>query len=107
MNYRNGDWIFTSVNKVEGEAVKSSKEFVFGIGEATNHKHTLVVDDPLKMKWFKSPEGGWYVQLEEEARATHPEHSMKTDLKIAPGIYRVHQSREKDWFSLVTRRVVD
>lgn len=107
MHYRHGDFLFSKVESIEGMPVESKSRFVFGVGEATNHEHALTVKDPLKMKWFKAPDGGWFVDLREEGIATHPEHSLKTDLVIAPGIYRVRQILEKDWFSGAVRRVID
>ena len=114
--YRHGDFLFEPVKEVAKEAVaitkdalglKPSKAFTFGVGEATGHNHTAVVDDITKMNWFRAPNGGWYVKLDTEARLTHPEHSVVKNLVIAPGIYRVKQAKEFDWFQVVERRVID
>lgn len=105
---RHGDWNLKPVNDIKGERIEhNSKDFVFGEGEATNHFHTLhapAIDD---MEWFKTQDGGYYVRLKNDAYATHPEHSEKVDLVVPAGTYHVYQAREKDWFSLATRRVID
>jgi hypothetical protein len=110
MNYRHGDWGFYRKDSVPADAQKidnKNKTFRWATGEATNHHHELHVQDIENMTWYKMPDGGYYLEVKEEATATHPEHSMKTDLKIAPGIYHVRQHREKDWFSGAVRRVID
>jgi hypothetical protein len=109
-NYRNGDWGFYEVHNIPNNAIRikdTGKSFTWAVGEASNHEHQLHVQDIENMTWYKMPDGGYYLEVKEEATATHPEHSMKTDLKIAPGIYHVRQHREKDWFSGAVRRVID
>lgn len=116
MLYRHGDFLFEPIKQVAKDAIKVTKDalnkplgksFTFGVGEATGHNHVAVVEDITKMEWFRAADGGWYVKLAEEAKLTHPEHSIVKDLVISPGIYRVRQAREKDWFQNVTRRVID
>lgn len=105
---RNGDWSFTpTTEKVEGEIIKHSNEFVFAEGEATGHLHTIVVPHPDDLTIVKTESGDYLLTLKSEARITHPEHSMKTDLRVAPGTYRLHQRREMDWLQMTVRKVID
>lgn len=106
---RHGDWGFYPTNKeLTGEKViLTSNEFTWGLGEKTGHNHTLHTERIEDMEWYPQPDGSYLVKINAEAWATHPQHSLKGDLKVAPGVYRVQQSREKDWFSLATRKIVD
>jgi len=114
--YRHGDWLMEPIKSIAEDAIlvthdalnKSlSKSFTFGVGEATGHNHVAIMSDIDKMQWFRAPDGGWYVRFDEEATLTHPEHSKVKDLTVAPGIYRVRQAKEMDWFSLSVRTVID
>lgn len=113
--YRHGDWLFEPVKEIANDATEATKDmlgasgtaFTFGVGEATGHNHVATVDDITTMQWFRASDGGWYVRLNAPATLTHPEHSQVLDLVVKPGTYRVRQAREKDWFSLAVRRVID
>ena len=106
--YRNGDWSFVPfAGEITGEKINHNKdEFTFGEGEATNHMHTahLPKED---MQFYKQTDGSWLVEFKSEARLTHPEHSMKVDMIVPAGVYKVYQRREKDWFSGAVRKVID
>ncbi len=106
---RHGDWSFVPfTKKIEGTKIeKKSKSFTFGEGEATNHFHTLHTKNIEDMEWFKCADGSWIVTLKKDAWATHPEHSEKVDLVVPAGTYSVRQAREKDWFSLSVRKILD
>jgi hypothetical protein len=105
---RNGDWAFVETKDTpQGEEVKHDGSFIFATGEATNHHHLISIPEVDKMKIWKLPDGSYMVDLREEATVTHPEHSLKTDIKLKPGRYKLGQRREKDWFSLATRKIVD
>lgn len=106
---RNGDWFMVKVDSSElkGELLKHEGEFVFAEGEATNHFHAIKVKDKEDLKIVRLPDGSYVFQLKKDGVATHPEHSIKTDLKIKKGTYKLTQKREKDWFQLVTRKVID
>lgn len=105
---RNGDWHFVPVKeKLTGKAQKHKGSYIFAVGEATNHNHVIEVPNVEDMKIYKLADGSYMVDLRAEAKVTHPEHSLKKDLYVAPGRYKLVQRREKDWFQLVTRRVID
>ena len=107
-SYRNGDWSFTpTTKKLEGKTIKHNGSFVFAEGEATGHFHTIKVKDKEDMELAKMPDGSYLVTFKSEATITHPEHSMKVDLIVKPGTYRLHQRREKDHFANVVRKVQD
>lgn len=108
MIYRNGDWTFVPTNEeLKGEVIKNKKDFTFAEGEATNHFHTIHVPKADDMILTKLSDGSYMVQFNKEARVTHPEHSIKKDLIVPIGTYKLVQRREKDWFQLITRKVID
>lgn len=112
-HYRNGDWTILEVNDEyissikKLEKVESKKEQVFAEGEATNHFHIATVKDKRDMEFSRMPDGSFLVILKDEATITHPQHSIKVDLKVPPGKYVFYKRREKDWFQLTTRKVID
>lgn len=114
MHLRNGDWSFKKID--ESDYNKLSKGlspekhdgiYTFAEGEATGHLHQTKVKNKENMTFIKMPDGSYLVKLEEEGLVTHPEHSLKVDIKVPPATYRLYKRREKDWFSLATRKVVD
>ena len=112
-NLRHGDWLLKAVDALpEGlkeakNKVQSDTTFRFATGEASNHHHEVTVKVPEHMEWFSDEPGNYYVKLTEEGIATHPEHSMKVDLVVPAGIYKVYQAEEFDWFQMVARKVID
>jgi len=106
---RHGDWQLIEVSSKDfvGEKVKHGKDFIFAVGEATNHYHTIVAEREKDFELIKCPDGSYLVNFLAEAKATHPEHSLKGDLVIPIGTYRLTQRREKDWFQIATRKVID
>ena len=108
ISLRHGDYTFVPVKRVEGTKIETKgNTFIFGEGEATGHMHTLHVPHMDDMEWYKQADGSYIVTLKKDGYATHPEHSMRTDMIVPAGTYKVYQRREKDWFSLSTRRVID
>jgi len=107
---RQGDWTFSPIRQVLKEARKitlKDNKFTFAEGEQTGHFHTLVVPTVDDMEFYKLADGSYIVKVKKEGYATHPEHSTKHDLVVPVGTYHLKQRREKDWFSLAVRRVVD
>jgi hypothetical protein len=105
--YRNGDWTFVETTKQVSSLEKHQGNYVFAEGEATGHLHTISVPEVDDMKITKLPDGSYIVDLRADATVAHPEHSLRGDLKVAPGTYHLVQRREKDWFTLATRKVID
>ena len=105
--YRHGDWNFIPAEKIAGEKIKTDNEFTWAVGEARNHNHTAHATDITKMNWYKMPDGSYFVDFKEDIKLTHPEHSTKIDLVVPIGIYKVIQRREKDWFQLTVRKILD
>ena len=82
---RNGDFcIKATKEKVpkEGILCKHNGSYCWSIGMATNHSHTLVVDEPKSMKVYKLPDDSYMVVTTKEVKITHPEHSLLTDLTL-------------------------
>lgn len=105
---RNGDWLIVKVEEeFKGKELKHNGSFIFATGEATNHHHVITVKKPQDMILTKMADGSYLVELKNEATITHPEHSLKVDIKIKKGTYKIFQKREKDWFSLSTRKILD
>jgi hypothetical protein len=110
---RSGDHYLHPVEKLgEGEVVKHNGVFTFGVGEASNHNHNIVVKDPNNLTIIKDSFGNYYFDLKEDAVLMHVEgDSMKVaDHKTIPikkGIYKQVHEREVDIFSQAVRRVID
>jgi hypothetical protein len=110
---RSGDHYLHPVEKlVEGEVMKHNGVFTFGVGEASNHNHNIVVKDPKNLVIIKDSFGNYYFDLKEDGLLMHVEgDSMKVaDHKTIPikkGIYKQVHEREIDIFSQTVRRVVD
>lgn len=104
MNIRHGDVNLAPFEgEIEGKKLRHSGSFVLAEGETTGHKHVLTVANPNDMTI--SVEGStFYITLETEGTLSHEEHKT---IKVPPGVYKQIQEREKDWFSLSVRRVID
>lgn len=107
--YRHGDFsLVPFTGKIEGEKKENkSTTFTFGEGEATNHFHTATVPKMDDMSWYKQSDGSWIVEFKKDATLKHPEHSMKVDMIVPAGVYKVYQRKEMDWFKMAVRKVVD
>lgn len=84
--------------KVTG-AEKQNKVTV-GWGETTGHTHDVFCDD---MKVVKT-DAGFILVLGSEGTVRHQEHK---EIKLAPGTYIVRHERERDWFQMTNRKVID
>lgn len=90
--------------EITGTKFKHNGSIVLALGEKTGHKHVISVLDHNDMQAWKQLEGGWIITLKTEGQVVHNQHGPIT---IAPGTYRIGQEREMDWFSMVTRKVID
>lgn len=77
--------------------------FVLRLGETTGHKHVITESAPNTMRIVEH-NGKHYIELSAPATVTHEEHGP---IILSPGKYRVSHEREKDWFSLAIRQVID
>ena len=108
---RHGDVMLVEVEKVPNSAklVTKANEFVVAEGETTGHRHVIVIDRP-QVKLSETFIKAWqdaetrYLEVTAPAIIKHEEHKTIT---IAPGTYKQIQEREKDWFSMVVKKVVD
>jgi len=102
---RHGDLNFHTVEKIEGEKVKTGTSIVLQEGETTGHKHVLTVQDPKDMMVYKLPTGEWMIDLRSQGTLTHEDHKT---IVIQPGIYKQTRERELDHFrESLERTVVD
>ncbi len=99
-----GDVPFYDVQKVKGKKLKHNGSFVLALGETTGHKHVITVERPDQMEVRQLENGQYILVLTAPGTVTHEEHHPIT---IDPGTYRVGREREKDWFSLAIRQVID
>ena len=90
--------------EIMGEKVKHNGSVVLALGEHTGHKHTITVPRLEDMEAYKLPDGGWLLKLKSGGSVKHNQHG---EITVAPGLYRVGQEREHDWFQSVTRKVID
>lgn len=108
---RNGDWNLIEISEQEFNQFKKTgtqhNSNVFAEGEATNHFHAVQTKSKTDFEIVKLPSGEYVMHIKNDAVITHPEHSLKTDLKVKKGYYKLYKGREKDWFSLATRKIVD
>lgn len=107
---RHGDFTFAEISELPKGAKKiknKDNKYTFAEGEATGHFHTLHAPRTEDMTFYLLPDGSYVVKLKKEAYATHPEHSVKNDLIVPAGLYRLYQRRERDWFQNVVRKVID
>ena len=96
-----GDMVFVPFGgKINGKKEKHNGSFTVGYGEATGHHHDVLSDNMQVIK----TEGGFVLILGSEGRVTHQEHK---DIVLPIGTYIVKHEREKDWFALSVRQVVD
>ena len=105
MTYRHGDILLVPTNKVAGKKVSKGKGYVLAEGETTGHKHLLTAQEKdASFVVCEDAHGNITIQLGVVGTLTHEEHKK---LDIAPGTYKIVHEREKDWFALSVRRVVD
>jgi hypothetical protein len=94
------------------EEVKHNGKFVFGVGEASNHNHTVIVKNKEDLVIKKDINGDYYFELLADGEIAHlqgdsnqvAEHKT---IPIKKGVYRQIHEREIDLFSKVARRVID
>ena len=105
MNYSHqGDIIFQPYSgALKGKKETHRGSFIVGYGEATGHHHKVTVANVEDMEVVKV-DGGFILRLKSEGTVTHQEHKP---IKLAPGTYHIKHEREKDWFSLAVRKVID
>lgn len=105
MQYKHqGDITFAPYEgEIIGKKETHAGSYIVGYGEATGHHHKVTVADQADMEIVRV-EGGYIMRLKSEGIVEHQEHKP---IRLAPGIYRVGHEREKDWFSLAVRKVID
>lgn len=102
--FRHGDINFAPFNgKIKGKKIKHNGIFIFGLGETTGHKHVISVPTINDMEVFETSFGRIF-RLKTSGTLSHEEHDT---INIPAGDYKQIQEREKDWFSLSVRRVID
>lgn len=99
-----GDINFTPfAGSVSGKKLPHKGSFTLALGEKTGHKHVISVANPNDMEIWQDV-NGYLITLKTEAQVTHNQHGAIT---LMPGTYRMGHEREHDYFSEVTRQVID
>ena len=100
---RHGDLVFYPIkmSDFKGEKVTHVGSFVLAEGETTGHKHVITA---TRMEILKDTNGYYLANVPNGAEMSHEEHGTIT---LEPMIYRVGHEKEKDWFTLAVRKVVD
>jgi hypothetical protein len=101
---RHGDVGLHKVNKTEGEIIKHDGEFHVEYGEVTGHIHRLKVKNKEDLEIRKDAQGSFYFHIKGPATLSHEEHKT---IEVPAGIYKKVIERERDWFSLANRKVID
>lgn len=96
--------MYPMTGEVKGKEIKHKGSYILAYGETTGHKHNLTVERPEDMTVYEMEDGSIVVNLKALGTITHEEHLQ---IMVMPGTYRVGHEREKDWFSLATRQVID
>lgn len=101
-----GDVTFARIAKLpKGAApIEHKGSFVLALGEKTGHKHVITVEREEGMKLFREENGTVYAVLATPATITHEEHGL---IRLESSIWRIGREREKDWFSMAVRQVID
>ncbi len=97
MILQQGDVLIEKVEEVKG---KKLDHLVLASGEATGHRHEVVVGDATLYEGSE----GLYLEVRKEATVVHPEHKP---IEIPTGKYRIRKVREYDHFAGETRKVRD
>ena len=112
---RNGDHYFHKVSELPKGLKKLSKkgeEYIFGVGEASNHVHTLVMPKLGDYEVYEDDKGRKFFEIKVEGTLAHLVGGTKKTAdhkktKIAPGFYVQVPEREVDIFSQTVRKVID
>ena len=100
-NAQQGDCLFVKETKLpDGEQkVIAQSKIIVAHGEG-GHSHVI---DQIGSKMVKIDDL-IYIILEQQATVVHEEHKPIT---LSPGVWEVGRVQEYDWFSKMTRQVVD
>jgi hypothetical protein len=92
---------FLKRDSIQGERKNlQTKRLVIAEGEHTGHNH--VIEDESTIMFQVGDK--FYLELEKAATVKHQEHKPVT---LSPGIWEIGRVQEYDWFSKMTRQVVD
>lgn len=105
--YRHGDLIFKQLNelpeKIKEVAVENN-QFVLALGEVTGHKHVMTAEKEDDMRIFQDSQGHYILEVVKPTKLSHKEHAT---LEFEPGIYKMDNEREHDYFEQQSRQVID
>jgi len=104
--YRQGDLLLYPLKEKPKnlKLVFKGKKYVLKYGEATGHKHLLVVEPTKLFEILEDEKGQKYIKLSHSGKIVHEEHKTLT---IMPDFYVVHEEREYDYPEQEINKVVD
>lgn len=105
--YRHGDLVFKQIKELPKNLKKlelTNKSFVLALGEVTGHKHVMAAETEQDMEIFQDAQGRFYINVFNPTKLSHEEHRTLT---FTPGIYRMENEREHDYFTRQSRQVID
>src|SRR4030042_4759484 len=97
--YRQGDVLLKQIDKLPLKA-KKKEDKVVAYGEATGHKHEFK-NSEVELYLLNSR---LYAQVGVPSPLIHPEHD---EIEIEPGVYKIDQEREYDYFENDLKKEVD
>lgn len=115
-NYkRSGDHYLHEIDKLPKglKKIKHNGKFVFGVGEASNHNHTITAPKSTDFNIYQDNTGRYYFELlSPDVMISHFEGDSNkvAEHKTIPakkGIYKQVHERELDWSSAIVRKVID
>lgn len=100
-NIQQGDVLIRRVNEIPEKAkVESKDSIILALGETTGHFHGI---DCIGAEILDHA-GTRYIKLPTSAILKHQEHNP---IEIPAGLYQIGIVQEYDYFSKMTRKVVD
>jgi hypothetical protein len=115
-NYkRSGDHYLHEVNSLPKglKKIEHKGKFVFGVGEASNHNHTITAPRVEDFNIYQDETGRYYFEiLSPDVKISHflGDSSKVAEHETIPAkktIYKQVHERELDWSSAVARKVQD
>lgn len=112
---RSGDHYLHEIEKLPNglKQIKHKGSFVFGVGEASNHNHTITAPNIKDFNIYQDKNGDYYFEvINDGVEISHFEGDSNkvADHKTIPArktIYKQVHEREVDIFSQTVRKVLD
>lgn len=112
---RSGDHYLHEIDKLPDglKKIEHKGSFIFGVGEASNHNHTITAPNINDFNIYQDKDGRYYFEvINDGVQISHFEGNSKkvADHKTIPArktIYKQVHERELDFGNAVERKVID